>query len=215
MLEEIEADCLRLEARTHSAKAEWEARLAERDSVYRTRELYRQRFRGPALSPTVDERLRQRLNGKTVREMIIDLAQEKDPPVFRVVEINQRLVQAGMFPNSQKASEGVYSTLGRNANSFEKIGKGRYMVKPGAARVPAEPVKAKAGIAPGAHGLRDKVAEIRAAHPTWTREQTAAELERQGWDFGGKKPVFAVGACYANMSQKPKPTGRELLRSVS
>ncbi len=212
LLTSIDEECLKLESRVHDAEEDWHAKLKERENVKYTLELYRQRHRLTAPRPAIDEQLRQKLAGKTVKEMIIELASENDPPAFRVVDINKRLVQAGMFIDSQKAAEGVYSTLGRNRRSFLKLGKGRYLVNPEAAGL----TSGKQGNqkAMGATGLRERVEAVLREHPTWTREQTAAELQRQGWDFRGKNPTWAVGACYARLKVR-QPEASQPLRSVS
>ncbi len=193
-LRRLEAEYQQADARAQLAIEEREAKSRERTIVLEALEIHRRLFGGEQL---IDEALRRQLAGKTVREMIIELARENDPPKFRVVDMNKKLVKAGMFVDVQKAAEGVYSCLGRNPKSFAKINKGLYVVTENG-RIPIERSKSKR---PGATGLRDRVASIRAEHPEWKREDVVTELQRLGWDFGSTNPIFAVGACFASLAR--------------
>lgn len=142
---------------------------------------------------------RDRLSKMTIKQMIISLASEKDPPVFKVTDMNRRLVRAGMFRDMAAAAAGVYPVLGRNKDIFHRVSPGKYRVLQ-----PELNGLRPASQGDGQSGLRERVAELRQEHPDWTRGQVADELVKAGWDFGSKRPVFAVNACFANAGRHGK-----------
>lgn len=208
LLTEIEQDIARLESRLSSVQADLDSKNEEREHVFRTRELYRQKTR---VAPTLDERLRQRLAGKTVREMIIELAKDNEPPKFRVVDINTKLVEAGMFNDRRKASESVYSAVGRDKRAFLRLGEGEYLYVP---EFDEAVVRARGGSDIGDADIVERVNSLRALHPEWNRRQVTDALIRSGFNFGSRKPIFAVGAVFMRDSRSTT-SKQPALRTVS
>lgn len=219
LLKEIEAECEKLEAREQQVKEALESAYQKRDTLQGALAVYRDHYRLPTSQVLVDEVLRQKLVGKTIKEMILTVALESQPPIFRVVDMNRKLVQAGMFKDEVAARDSVYSTLGRNTKTFIKLSKGQYMVNPERVVVAQVSFADQQGNGnQGEDSLRKRVVAILRDHPDWSRRQTVEELQKQGWNFGGKKPIFAVGMCYASIKKQSKLDTKVepvLLHSVS
>ena len=128
MLKKLDDDRTRLEARAQAAHEALEENNRRRQSVLDVLDMYRE-ARGIQAAPlAIDEGLRERLMGKTIKQMIVEVARERDPPIFKVTDMNRRLVQAGMFKDEAAARAGVYSVLGRDSKTFRKLDRGRYLV---------------------------------------------------------------------------------------
>jgi hypothetical protein len=201
LLGEIEAEYDRAVARRDMLQANLDEALEAVEELQRKLQTIRDaisialEFRHETQVPLVDEALRKRLEGKTVKGMLVALASEKTPPVFRVVEVKRKLARAGMFKDEDTAAQGIYPVLRRSPETFERLSPGRYALKHSANGSRSTPAKA-------APGLRKKVAEIRAHYPGWTREQVRDHLLATGWDFGQKRPIYAVNACFANLNRE-------------
>lgn len=202
LLTEVDAECERLERRIQQTKDTLGAVRDKRVILQRALNIYRERYQLPATEEIVDSSLADKLRGKTIKQMILAVALESQPPIFRVVDMNRKLVQAGMFKDEVGARDSVYSTLGRNTKTFIKLSKGQYMVNP------EQTITAQASFedrqvkqSQNGDSLRERVIVILRDHPDWSRQQTVEELQKQGWDFGEKKPIFAVGMCYASIKR--------------
>lgn len=202
ILTEVDAECQRLELRVQRVENELETARHKRATLQDALDIYREHYKLPVPERPIDHAMREKLGGMTVKEMMVALVQESEQNLFRVVDLNRKLVQSGMFKDEVAAGLSVYSTLGRNRKTFVKVARGQYMLNP---TLPdAGPARTRGTIKQPTSGLVEKVAEILEEHPSWERKQTTDELVRQGWDFGGKQPTFAVSAAYMRLAKLEK-----------
>ncbi len=87
--------------------------------------IYREHHGLPQPVVAIDERLRERFAGMSIKDMLVTMAQEQagslDAP-----RACRTLVQIGVFKDYRNASGSVYPTLIRNPDLFEKISRGQY-----------------------------------------------------------------------------------------
>ncbi len=200
-----EAERDRVQARLAQTEEDLARIESELTDLQNVRDLYRKEYNLPASPEGIDEELRERLQGMTVKQMMIIIARISDPPMFRVAELNQKLVKAGMYKDLPEAANSVYSTLGRNTKTFIKVARGQYMLNP--ATITDQP-ELELSVPPSNRrksnvtGITDKVYAIRSEHPSWTEEQVVAELRGQGWDFRDKDPANAVRMALKNIGRR-------------
>ena len=60
----------------------------------------------------------------------------------------------------------------------------------------------------------DKVESILAENPSWNRKKVSKELQKQGWDFGGKNPNFVVSGVFMKRAKDQKQTSNQTLQPL-
>jgi hypothetical protein len=78
----------------------------------------------PAFKETNND-LRMSFSGLSTKKMLVQMAKENSG-VLDGVQACHILVKAGMFKDYRNASSTVYSTLSRNPEIFQRIGKAKY-----------------------------------------------------------------------------------------
>ena len=132
---------------------------------------------------------------KTQREILIMLA-GWNRNWLAVQHAIRLMTEAGVFPEPTNASAQIYTFLSKSKD-FEPVTPGLYrLVAPTETKKPSSP-QARSG-------LVDEVAAILKDHPSWDRATVVAELERRGWGFDGKKPIFSVAIAFANLARRGK-----------
>lgn len=97
----------------------------KRTAVNRTLNLYREMNGLPPKPLSVDHTLRDQFEGKTAKEVLIEIANERDGRLV-AKEAVAVMVRAGMFINKSSASARFYNTVGRHPDLFKWVDRGVY-----------------------------------------------------------------------------------------
>jgi len=165
---------------------------------------------------------RSSLQGNSLREtLIIHFAGPNGKIIGK--EASKTLVELGYFSDRNSADGAVYTALGKSP--FRKLDKGIYFI-------PADSPEWKR--LKGTNGrildaraiaqlgykeqhktkLMDKVESILAENPSWNRKQVSKELQKQGWDFGGKNPNLVVSGVFMKRAKDQKQTSNQTLQPL-
>ena len=144
---------------------------------------------GPQTVTAVD--LKQ---AKSQREMLEMLAQDNGG-VLVAKDAIRAMRAAEIFGNPANAESAVYSNLNRSRR-FQKVAPGIYRL--------GEPLNTTQRQQRHGKGLVDIVRELRQQNPIATRGELADVILRQGFDFGGKNPKFAVSAAWMFLAREKK-----------
>lgn len=107
------------------------------------------------------------------------------------------MTEAGVLSEDPtSASAEVYTILGQNAKEFVKVAPGIYWVTDD--HETASPIRRSRAKT----GLVAKVEPLMASHPDWKTKELCEQMQRDGWDFGDKNPIFSVGMAYANIIKR-------------
>lgn len=87
--------------------------------------IYREAHGLPEKEPSVDEVLRDRFVNKTAKEVLLDIARERNG-ILTGKEAVPIMIRAGMFSDARRASARFYSTVARFPQLFEWISRGKY-----------------------------------------------------------------------------------------
>ena len=129
LLTEVASECARLEARVLEDDDALDAACYKRDTLKAAINIFRAHHRLPAVTGS-DDALRQSFVGMTIQQVIVTLARQNAPPLFRGADMTRRLVQVGTFKDEISGAAGMYSIIGRHPKTFLRIGRGRYLVNP-------------------------------------------------------------------------------------
>ena len=121
-------------------------------------------------------------DGKPVNAHLIVLARRNDG-ILETREAIAQLVEAGIYESRVDANDGIHTTL-RRSKDFEKVGRGIYRH---IHRFQDIPNRSAPNIK-----IADLVEQILRPDPSLTNAQIVDKVRRQGFDFGDKKPAFAV-----------------------
>ncbi len=137
------------------------------------------------------------INGKSQRDILRLIADRNRGWLIPQAAI-MLMTDAGIFTEDMNASAQVYTLL--RGKEFISIAPGVYRLQDTTddSGQPTSTIKRQDT------GLTAKVASILQKQPDMSRAQMVDELLRQGWNFGGKKPINAVGMAYAGLSKKHK-----------
>lgn len=213
------------EAEVQKLKGRIESMAVELELLERKLEHYR--VEEELMSQTIcayEERMRQPskrspLQGDNLREILI--IHFADPGGIIIgKEVSRTLVDIGYFSNRNSADGAIYTALGKSP--FQKLDKGIYVIPTDS----PEWNRLKGTNGKGLHisrlvrlapqkptqtGLKDKVNSILVEQPSWSREQVSKELQRQGWDFGGKYPKRVVAGAFANIAKDKRRVSNQTL----
>ena len=114
------------------------------------------------------------------------------------------MTNAGIYPSADEASPQVYTLL--RSSEFEKVFPGIYRFNENAL---ANPSTESAGPV----SLTERIQEFQQKHPDWDATRILAELQREGWDFGDKKPMSSVTMGIANLAKRRKNGQLKLVAS--
>ncbi len=210
-----EAEANKLEERIDSLIAEQEHIKREQERIRVEEELMSQTIRA------YEERMEQPskrsvLQGNNLREtLIIHFASPNGKIVGK--EATKSLVELGYFSNRNSADGAVYTALGKSP--FHRLDKGIYSVSINSpewkrlktnGRILDARVLAQLGLK-GKHrtGLVGKVTSMLVEYPNMNIKQVTKELQRQGWDFGGKNPISAVSAAFMRRRKDQKRADKQ------
>lgn len=208
--ERIESISLQLE----NIERELEHIRVEEELMSQTIRAYEERMEQPSRRST--------LQGNNLRETLI-IHFTNSGGVIIGKEASKTLVELGYFTNRDSADGAVYTTLGKPP--FQKLDRGIYFIPTDSSEW--KRLKGTNGEILNAHtiarlGLKeqhktklmDKVESILAENPTWNRKQVSKELQKQGWDFGGKNPNLVVNGIFMKISKDPKQTPNATLQPL-
>lgn len=216
-----EAEAKKLNERIESTSIELEGIERELERIRAEEELMSQTIR------TYEERIEQSpkrsaLQGNNLREtLIIHFTSPSGVIVGR--EASKTLVEIGYFTDRNSADGAVYTALGKSP--FQKLDKGIYLIptdSPEWERLRGTNGKILVPRAVVQIGhkeqhktkLMDKVESILAENPSWNRRQVSKELQKQGWDFGGKNPNLVVSGVFMKRAQDQKQTSNQTLQPL-
>lgn len=192
------------------------------------RELERIRVEEELMSQTIrayEERIEQpskrsTLQGNNLREtLIIHFASPSG--VIMGKDASRTLVDVGYFSDRNAADGAIYTALGKSP--FQKFDKGIYTIPTDSPEW--NRLRGTNGNKFDAHaiarlslkerpktGLLGKVKRMLIEHPHMNIKQVTKELERQGWDFGGKNPISAVSAAFMRRRKDQKQAVNQTLQ---
>ena len=189
------------------------------------RELERIRVEEELMSQTIrayGERMEQpskrsTFQGKNLCEtLIIHFANPSGVIIGK--EASKTLVDFRYFSNRDSADGAVYTALGKSP--FQKLDKGVYLIPTDSAEwkrlkgtngniLDARAIEQIGLKEQHKTGLEHMVKSMLAEYPSWDRGQVTKELQRQGWDFRGKKPAYAVNGAFLRITNDEKQVAKQ------
>lgn len=152
----------------------------------------------PDMRPLLPDEIRD----KSQRAILHLIARRNDG--WLVVQSAIKLmIDAGIL-TEDTASAQVYTLLRQNRDEFTQVKPGIYYLSDTQRQITEPLQKAETRIR-----LVDKVASLRAEHPTWKPKDVCKELLRNGWNFGDKRPIFSVTMAYAYLAKRKKAQKRK------
>lgn len=142
------------------------------------------------------------IQGKSKREVLHLIARRNNGWLIAQLGI-QLMMQAGLLSEDSGSAE-VYTLLGQNKDEFIRVKPGIYYLSDFEREITELLQKAETRVR-----LVDKVAILRAEHPTWKAKNVCQELLHSGWDFGNKTPIFAVTMSFAYLAKRKKAQERK------
>lgn len=192
---------------------------SEEELIAKMTRAYEERLAQPSKRPS--------LLGGNLREIIIIHFAESDGLIIGR-NVSEALVDIGYFPDRKSADGGIYTILGRPP--FQKLDRGVYLIPKNSPewnrlrRINGKTLDIRALAQLGLKeqhktGLVDKIKSMLIEYPNMNIKQATKELQRQGWDFGGKNPISAVSAAFMRRAKDQKRTLKKAsplsLRSTS
>ena len=178
--------------------------IHEEELILRTAQAYEERLEQPCRRPS--------LLGNNLREILI-IHFAKSDGVIIGKDASEALVDIGYYRDRKSSNGAVYTVLGRPP--FQKLERGIYRIpvdfpewnrlRRNSGRTPDIRALAKLGLKePHNNGLVQKVKSMLDKQPNMNIKQVTKELQRQGWDFRGKKPISAVSAAFMRRARDQK-----------
>ena len=176
----------------------------EEELIAQTTRAYEERLEKPSTRPS--------LLGNTLREIIIIHFAESDGLIMGK-NVSVALVDIGYFPDRRSSDGAVYTVLGRPP--FQKLDRGVYLIPANSPewkhlrgtngnKFDARAIARLSLKGRPKTGLVGKVKRMLIDYPSMDRKQVTKELQRQGWDFGGKNPISAVCAAFMRRAKDQK-----------
>lgn len=169
----------------------------------------------PTITTTPNNIRMGNLAKKDYPDMLIEIAKQSDG-ILNLSDVTDILFDAKVDSVKNRIRHNVSNTLARLDAHFARIGRGQYRFTNHAeARTERKKVKpsTKTKYQRTKSGLRDKVKEIKDAHPQWTRQEVMNYLHQINFDFKTKFEGQALALCWARLGyskenkQQPLPIG--------
>ncbi|TRZ92773.1 MAG: hypothetical protein D4R82_06425 [Dehalococcoidia bacterium] len=216
-----EAEAKKLNERVESISTELELIERELEHIRVEEELISQTTRAYE-ERTEQPSRRSPLQGNNLRETLIIHFANSDGLIIGK-ETSRALTEIGYFSDRNSADGAVYTALGKSP--FQKLDKGIYFIptdSPEWKRLRGTNGKILDARAIAQLGLKeqhktklmDKVESILAENPSWNRKQVSKELQKQGWDFGGKNPNLVVSGVFMKRAKDQKQISNQTLQPL-
>ena len=152
------------------------------------------------------------LGGLSVNKGLVEIAKRNNGIVV-TREAIAAYVDAGVHESRDDANSSIHSSI-RRSREFERIEPGVYKYVGGNGaqrRIPG--VRKARSRTPS--GLGDLVEMLLNQNPSWGRAEVLADLQREGYDFGGKNASLAVSMSINRLRRGQRRAGAPQLSLVA
>ncbi len=177
----------------------------QRDSLTEAMHIYKDRVSTATATdtPKMLGLSHEEVQGKSQRT-ILHLLAAKNNGVLVVREAVRLMGEAGVFASMKNATQMVYGVL-RKTPTFKRIAPGVYSLVGN-----GEESALQLTTSVNTTGLVDRVRQLRNQHPDATRRIATGMLLAEGYNFGDRKPEFAVSAAWMNLERQRKRANKSV-----